>query len=275
MNGNAKQKLISDIPVMILCGGQGTRLRDVTELLPKPMVTIGEQPILWHIMKHYAAFGVRRFILCLGYKQEVIVDYFMNFHLHLSDATLCLGHDSGIQFNEKIQEADWLVTLARTGLDSLTGKRVAIASKYLLPEDQDFFLTYGDGLCDVNLAEMYQVHKQSAKMLTIAAVHPPARYGEMVLDGNDVKSFSEKAPETQSYINGGFMVVRKDFLKKYLSDGKNEYLEQSPIRNAVADGEVNAFRHEGFWQCMDTPREYTMLNEMWNRGNAPWTKYWE
>ena len=112
-------------------------------------------------------------------------------------------------------------------------------------------------------------------MLTIAAVHPPARYGEMVLDGNDVKSFSEKAPETQSYINGGFMVVRKDFLKKYLSDGKNEYLEQSPIRNAVADGEVNAFRHEGYWQCMDTPREYTMLNEMWNRGNAPWTKYWE
>ena len=268
-------KHLSDIPLMILCGGQGTRLRDVTELLPKPMAPIGEQPILWHIMKHYAAFGVRRFILCLGYKQEVIIDYFMNFYLHFSDATITLGHEPVIHFKDEIEEADWQVTLARTGLDSLTGKRVAIASKYLLPEDQDFFLTYGDGLCDVNIADLYDAHKRSGKMLTISAVHPPARYGELVLDGTTVKCFSEKAPETQAYINGGFMVVKQEFLQHYLADGKNEYLEQGPIRYAVADEEVNAFLHEGFWQCMDTPREYTLLNDLWSQGKAPWTKYWK
>lgn len=275
MSETSIMKDLSEVPVMILCGGQGTRLRDVTELLPKPMATIGEQPILWHIMKHYAAFGARRFILCLGYKQDVIVNYFTNFHLHLSDATVQLGSKKGIQYNETLSEMDWQVTLARTGLDSLTGKRVAIAAKYLLPGDTDFFLTYGDGLCDINIADLYQAHKQSGKALTVSAVHPPARYGELVLDGDTVKCFSEKIPETKAYINGGFMVVKRDFLDKYLSVEKNEYLEQGPIRYAVADGEVNAFRHEGFWQCMDTPREYTLLNELWDRGNAPWTKYWK
>ena len=274
MTETATVNNLADIPLMILCGGLGSRLRDVTELLPKPMVMIGEQPILWHIMKHYAAFGVRRFILCVGYKQEVIIDYFRNYQYHLSDATITLGRQTEVQFRNEIPEAEWQVTLARTGLESLTGKRVAIASKYLLPEDQDFLLTYGDGLCDVNILDLYNAHKKSGKLLTISAVHPPARYGELVLDGDTVQCFSEKIPETKAYINGGFMVVKRNFLQKYLSESQNEYLEQGPIRNAVADHEVNAFRHEGFWQCMDTPREYALLNELWKQGNAPWAKYW-
>jgi glucose-1-phosphate cytidylyltransferase len=261
-------------PVMILCGGKGTRLRDVTELLPKPMVPIGEQPILWHIMKSYAAFGVRRFILCLGYKQEAFIDYFMNFHLRISDATITLGHDPEIRFHQAVEEADWQVTLAQTGIDTMTGLRVARAARYLQPDDDEFFLTYGDGVADVDLAALLQAHRAAGKMLTVSAVHPPARFGEMVLDGDTVVDFAEKAPRTSAYVNGGFMVATRAFLNRYLASGKDEFLEQAPILNCVADRQMNAYRHEGFWQCMDTPREYSLLNDLWKRGDAPWTRYW-
>ena len=270
---SAKPKL-PDIPVMILCGGKGTRLRDVTEVLPKPMVPIGNQPILWHIMKCYAAFGLRRFILCLGYKQEVFIDFFMNFHLRTADATITLGHDPEIHFHKDVEEADWQVTLAQTGIEAKTGLRVARASQYLQPSDQDFFLTYGDGVADIDLAALYRKHRGSGKLLTISAVHPPARFGEMVLDGDTVTEFAEKAPRSNGYINGGFMVVRRDFLTRYLSPDKDEFLEQRPVLDCVADRQMNAYRHEGFWQCMDTPREFTLLNDLWNRKKAPWTRYW-
>ena len=169
-------------PVMILCGGRGTRLREVTELLPKPMVPVGGLPIVWHIMKSYAAFGVRRFILCLGYKREAFVDYFVNYHLRTSDATIKLGHTPDITFHGESDEADWEVTLAGTGEDSMTGYRVWKAAKYLKEDDDCFFLTYGDGVSDVNIRELYQTHRESGKLVTMTAVHPEARFGQMLLD---------------------------------------------------------------------------------------------
>ena len=269
-------QLPADIPVMILCGGRGTRLRDVTEVLPKPMVPVGELPILWHIMKCYAAFGVRRFILCLGYKQESFIDFFMNFHLRIADATIRLGHDPEIQFHQEVEEADWQVTLAQTGIDSKTATRVARAARYLKPDDQNFFLTYGDGVADIDMAALLRSHLDSDKLLTVSAVHPPARFGEMTLDADDhVVRFSEKPLYSDSYINGGFMVLKREFLDRYVSLERDEFFEYEPIRSCVADHQMHAYRHEGFWQCMDTPREYALLNDLWRTGKAPWTRYWK
>ena len=262
-------------PAMILCGGKGTRLREVTELLPKPMVPIGEQPILWHIMKSYSAFGVNRFILCLGYKKECFIDYFMNYHLHTCDATIKLGTSPEITFHRELEESEWQVTLAGTGLETMTGGRVLAASKYLLPDDEDFFLTYGDGVADVNIDELYRHHKSGNKLLTITASHPEARFGELVLENDELLNFDEKPPQSTGYINGGFMAVKKEFIKKYLSGMSDDFFERSPMQSAVRDREVQVFRHDGFWQCMDNPREYTMLNNLWESGNAPWTKFWK
>ena len=200
-------------PVMILCGGKGTRLRDVTELLPKPMVPIGEQPILWHIMKSYAAFGCKRFILCLGYKREVFVDYFMNYHLRTSDATISLGHSPKIKF-------------------------------------------YGDGVADVDIAALLKTHRAAGREITVTAVHPAARFGEMVTEGDRIVRFEEKPAVAQGYINGGFMVVSRGFLKKYLTDDPQMFFERDPMQKSAEAGDMTIYRHEGFWQCMDTSREY-------------------
>ena len=262
-------------PVMILCGGKGTRLRDVTELLPKPMVSIGEQPIVWHIMKSYASFGVKRFILCLGYKKESFVDYFMNYHLRTSDATIKLGHEPEITFHGESDESDWEVTLAGTGLETMTGGRVFRASKYLKDTDENFFLTYGDGVCDVNIEELYQHHLNSDKLLTLTAVHPEARFGEMNLSGCNVLGFEEKPAQADGYINGGFMVIRKEFIKRYLNGQEDQFFEREPMTRCASDGHMQVFKHDGFWQCMDNQREYNMLNALWEKGDAPWTKYWK
>lgn len=211
-----KTKTMTDMVAMILCGGKGTRLREVSELLPKPMVPIGEQPILWHIMKSYAAFGIKRFILCLGYKRECFIDYFMNYHLRSADATVKLGHNPEITFHNESKEADWEVTLAGTGLETLTGGRVQKASRYLKDTDEDFFLTYGDGVADIDLNALYRTHKKSGKEITISVVHPEARFGEALLKGDTICDFAEKPPQGNGYINGGFMVVNKHFLKRYL-----------------------------------------------------------
>ena len=265
---------LPDIPVMILCGGKGTRLRDVTEVLPKPMVPIGEQPILWHIMKCYAAFGFKRLILCLGYKQEVFIDYFCNYHMRNADSTIRLGREPEITIHNDLEDNNWEVTLARTGIESATGKRVALASKYLKETDEDFFLTYGDGLSDVNIAKLYRHHKKSGKSLTVTAVHAPARFGELKIEDDIISDFNEKIAASAGYINGGFMVVRREFVPRFIPE-EDCFLEQAPINDAAAAGEMCAFRHEGFWQCMDTPREHTMLNTLWESGEAPWTKYWK
>ncbi len=267
--------LLPDLPVIILCGGKGTRLRDVTETLPKPMVPIGTQPILWHIMKSYAAFGLRRFILCLGYKQEVFIDFFMNFHLRISDASITLGHNPRLIFHNEVQESDWKVTLVQTGIDSKTGLRIARAARYLRHSDQAFFMTYGDGVADLDIARLYQSHCDAGKLVSITAVHPPARFGEIVMDGDIVTDFAEKKIRSNAYINGGFMVIQREFLDRYLSLESDEFLEQTPMLNCIRNKQVHAYRHEGFWQCMDTPREYTLLNDLWNSGKAPWIRFWE
>lgn len=261
-------------PLMILCGGKGTRLRDVTELLPKPMVPIGEQPIVWHIMRSYAAFGVRRFILCLGYKRDCFVDYFLNFHAYASDITVRLGRHGAIEYHDCAVESDWEVTLANTGIDTMTGGRVAIASKHLRETDKTFFLTYGDAVSDIDVAASLALHRESGKQITVAAVHPEGRFGEMRLKEGMVRGFEEKPARVDGYINGGFMVLEKAFVTRYLSEDKDLFFEQAPMRRAMADGEMAAFAHEGFWQCMDTPREYQLLNDLWKTGDAPWTSRW-
>lgn len=272
-----RNQSVPDIPVMILCGGKGTRLRDVTEVLPKPMVPIGEQPILLHIMKCYAAFGLKRFILCLGYKAEVFIDYFLNYHIRNLDSTIKIGREPEVTIHGEIEDAGWEVTLARTGIESATGKRVSVASKYLKDTDEDFFLTYGDGVSDVNIADLYWHHKTSKKLLTLTAVHAPARFGELKIENDVISDFNEKIAASAGYINGGFMAINRKFLPAYLKGKKavNDYFENVAMHCAVRDGKIGVFRHEGFWQCMDTPREYDYLNELLRSGRAPWTRYWK
>lgn len=271
MNDNS----LSMPPVMILCGGRGTRLREVTELLPKPMVPIGGLPIVWHIMKCYAAFGVRRFILCLGYKKEEFIDFFLNYRARTADMTLTLGNRPQVTFHGGENEADWEVTLVNTGEDTKTGGRVLSASRYLKAEDENFFLTYGDGVADVDISGLYRSHLHSGKLLTITAVHPEGRFGELELDGDDICNFSEKPLRRPGYINGGFMVASREIIDRYLAGQPDRFFEAEPMAAIASDGEMRAFCHEDFWQCMDNPREYTLLNNLWNSGAAPWTKFWK
>ncbi len=261
-------------PVMILCGGMGTRLRDVTELLPKPMVPIGPQPILWHIMKTYAAFGVRRFILCLGYKREAIIDYFVNYRARATDTTITLGREGRIVYHGASAEDDWEVTLADTGEKTMTGGRVARAARYLRADDRDFFLTYGDGVANVDFAALLAHHRAQGRAITVTAVHPAARFGEIQLEHGLVARFLEKPQSESGLINGGFMALDRGFLARYLNDDQGLILEQEPMRRAAATGDMAAYLHAGFWQCMDTAREHQLLNGLWESGRAPWTERW-
>lgn len=261
-------------PAMILCGGQGTRIRDVAEILPKPMVTIGPHPIVWHIMKTYAAFGVKRFILCLGYKREAFIDYFLNYHARATDITVKLGQEPNVTYHGNHGQEDWEVTLADTGENTMTGGRIAKAVKYLRPSDEHFFLTYGDAVAAIDIQNLYDFHLAGKKDLTVTAVHPTGRFGEMKLSGNDVTRFHEKPQTEEGFINGGFMVLRKAFCQQHLPPGSNLAFEEQPMAEACKTGQMQAFRHDGFWQCMDTAREHNMLNELWENGSAPWTEAW-
>ena len=261
-------------PAIILCGGQGTRLRDVTELLPKPMVPVGPQPIIWHIMKSYAAFGVKRFILCLGYKRETFIDYFINYHARATDITIKLNQKNQITYHGTSGEEDWEVTLVDTGDKTMTGGRIARAAKYLKDSDKEFFLTYGDAVSDVDIAALLKQHRLEDKLLTVTAVHPAGRFGEMSIADNKVVGFDEKPQTEDGFINGGFMLMNKDSIDKYLSTSVDLIFEQEPMRAILADGEMQAYKHNGFWQCMDTAREHALLNQLWDSGSAPWTKNW-
>ncbi|MBN1788093.1 MAG: glucose-1-phosphate cytidylyltransferase [Sedimentisphaerales bacterium] len=258
---------------MILCGGRGTRIRDVTEVLPKPMVPIGPHPIVWHIMKTYAAFGVERFILCLGYKRDVFIDYFLNYKAHAQDVTINLAKKGDIKYHGTNGE-NWQVTLANTGENTMTGGRVAIGAEYIPSDEEDFFMTYGDGVANVDIKALYDFHLKQNKLLTITAVHPSGRFGEIKLEQGQIKSFYEKPQTAEGFINGGFMVINRKFVSEYLTTDTDLILEQQPMHQATKDEQMAAFVHNGFWQCMDTAREHKLLNDLWESGKAPWTKEW-
>lgn len=255
--------------VVILCGGLGTRLREETEFRPKPMVPIGNRPILWHIMKLYAHYGHKDFILCLGYKGEVIKDYFLNYHWNTSDVTLQLGSQPKVTFHNHHSEEDWTVTLLETGSETQTGGRLKRALPHI---DSDTFLaTYGDGVTNSNINESIAFHKQHGGLATITAVRLAARFGDLTLDNTRVTGFREKSENTEQYISGGFFVFSKG-IGDYL-EGDSTVLEQQPMVRMATSGRVHAFLHHGFWQCMDTYREQQMLEKMYLSGQAPW-KIW-
>ncbi len=256
--------------VVILCGGLGTRLREETEFRPKPMVPIGDRPILWHIMKIYAHHGFREFILCLGHKGEYIKEYFRNYQWNTSDVTLKLGARPQIKYHNQHSEEDWTVTLVDTGQGTQTGGRLRRVLPHI--ESDTFLLTYGDGVTDSNIPESVDFHVKSGATMTVTAVQPPGRFGDISLAGNVVKEFREKPDRDTHYINGGFFVVNKA-IKEYLS-GDDCILEREPMAQMAKEGKICAFKHKGFWQCMDTYREQQMLTGMWNSGQAPW-KIWQ
>lgn len=257
--------------VVILCGGLGTRLREETEYRPKPMVEIGGRPVLWHIMKMYAQHGFSDFVLCLGYKGQVIREYFLDYHTMNADFTIQLGTRPKVTYYDRNGIENWKVTLAETGAESMTGSRLACVAKYL--RGGTFMLTYGDGVSDVNVRDLVAYHRSHGKLVTVTGVRPPSRFGEMDIKDNRVISFKEKPQVSQGLINGGFFVMEPGFLR-YLEDDPRCVLEQEPLRRCAQDGQLMIYRHEGFWQPMDTFREYELLNRLWNSGRAPW-KTWK
>ena len=258
--------------VVILCGGRGSRIREVSELIPKPMLDVGGMPILWHIMKGYAACGINEFILCLGYKGWLIKEFFLNYRAMISDFTLNLGDRSRIDFHSSAEESNWKVTLADTGEDTYTGGRLLAVKKYLQGEEH-FCLTYGDGLADIDIGALVQKHKQSGLTATVTAVQLAGRFGEMAIRGDRVLDFNEKPARSAGRISGGFMVFDNSRVWDYIDVRPDIWLEREPLQSLTTAGELGVYTHDGFWQCMDTPREFDGLNEMWNDGNAPW-KTW-
>jgi len=253
---------------VILCGGKGTRLREETEFRPKPMVPIGSRPILWHIMRRYARYGHKEFVLCLGHKGEMIREYFRNYRWDSSDVTVSLDRPGSPRFHAADEARDWSVSLCDTGLESMTGWRVRAVRDQL--GAGPFFLTYGDGVGDIDLDALLAFHARSGAVCTLTAVHPPGRFGD-VRFGTDgrVESFNEKPQTEAGYINGGFMVCEKQ-LFDYIPDEPSTILEEGPLRRLVAEGKLGAYRHEGFWQPMDTYHEFLLLNRLWDAGKAPW-----
>ena len=255
--------------VIILCGGLGTRLREETEFRPKPMVPIGGRPILWHIMKIYARHGHKDFILCLGYKGEIIKEYFRNYHWNTSDVTLKLGARPQITYHNTHDEEDWTVTLLDTGQDTQTGGRLRRALAHV--EEDTFLLTYGDGVTDSDINASIRFHEQQGAIGTVTAVNPTGRFGELAMDGQTITGFHEKPTKEKAFISGGFFVLNKR-IGDYL-DGDACVLEKAPLEQLAREGQLHAYQHHGFWQCMDTFREQELLNKMWNSGQAPW-KVW-
>jgi len=251
--------------VIILAGGFGTRLSEYTDIIPKPMVKIGDKPILFHIMNHYAKYGHKDFYIALGYKSQVIKDFFINFKLLNSDFSVDLK-SGNIEIHSD-HFFDWKVTLVETGLDSMTGGRVKRFSKFI-NEGENFLLTYGDGLSDVNINKLVNFHLSHNKIGTVTAVRPGARFGELEIEKDLVKSFKEKPQTTQGWINGGFFVFKRSIFN-YIDDDST-ILEQEPLENLSKNQELLTFKHEGFWQCMDSKRDKDYLEEIWTNGKAPW-----
>lgn len=260
----------ADIPVVILCGGMGTRLREASERLPKPLVDIGGRPILWHVMKTYSHYGFRRFVLLLGYKSELIKQYFLNYRTLTADFTLDLGAGEPAVFHTNEVE-DWCVTFAETGLTTATAARIHRAAQYL--DAPRFAVTYGDGIGDVRIDELLAQHERSGAIGTVTGVHPSSRYGEMHVTGETVTEFNEKPTLATGWVNGGFFLFERSFLDDYLVDDPDEMLEHRPLQKLARDGQLGVFEHTGFWMGMDTFRDWTELNRRWDTGDAPW-KVW-
>ncbi|MBR1917679.1 MAG: glucose-1-phosphate cytidylyltransferase [Bacteroidaceae bacterium] len=250
---------------IILAGGFGTRLSEYTKLIPKPMVEIGGKPIIWHIMNHYARFGYKDFVVALGYKGEVIKNYFLQYYAQNNDFTIDLSNGAVSYINEHTR--DWRVTLVDTGAGSMTGGRVLRLKDTI--GNEDFMLTYGDAVSNVDISKLVQRYKEAGKLAMVTAVHPTARFGELQVDEDDfVRSFKEKPQVNQGWINGGFFVLSPKVFD-YIENDFTTF-EAEPLERLAAEGQLKTYRHEGFWQCMDTVRDRDMLNKMWDEGNAPW-----
>ncbi|HEY2812814.1 MAG TPA: glucose-1-phosphate cytidylyltransferase [Acidimicrobiales bacterium] len=268
MNGEPLER--SEIPVVILCGGMGTRLREETDRVPKPLVEIGSYPILWHIMKTYSHHGFRRFILCLGYKGWLIKEYFLSYRSHQSDFTIRLSENHEPLYLNKKGDEDWEVTCAETGLLSGTGARLRLVRDYI--DTPTFFFTYGDGIGNVDIDGLLDFHWSEGRLGTVTGVHPTSRYGEMRVDGGQVTEFAEKPTTAEGLVSGGFFVFQREFLD-YLDDDPDLLIERQPLQGLARDGQLSVFLHEDFWMGMDTYRELTYLNSLWDGGDPPW-KVW-
>lgn len=256
--------------VVILAGGMGTRISEESHLKPKPMVEIGERPILWHIMKIYSYYGFHDFIICCGYKGDLIKEYFMNYYMHQSDVTIDLANNT-TQIHENTSEP-WKVTLVNTGLHTATGGRIKMIQKYV--NEEPFMMTYGDGVSDVDIKALVEYHNMHGKIATITATRPAGRFGAIQVEeeSNEVNSFKEKAKQDQAWVNAGFAVFNKEIFN-YLGDG-SKMLETEPYEKLAEDGQMVAYKHDGFWSPMDTMRDKSYLESCWNGGNAPW-KLWK
>ncbi len=261
-----------DIPVFILCGGLGTRLKEQTDLIPKPMAPIGNRPILWHIMHIYAHHGFKQFVLCLGYKSEVIKSYFLNYSQLNSDFTMELKSGE-MTVHSVDHEQDWTVTLAYTGELTMTGARVARAAERYLGDAEHFAVTYGDGVTDADLRGELSFHQSHDGLGTVLGVNPPSRFGQIKLNGDRVEAFAEKPEFEDDWINGGYFFFRRGFLD-YLSQEESCVLERTPLVKLAEDGRLALYKHRGYWACMDTQRDFDALNAAWKSGGAPWA-IWE
>ncbi len=262
-----------DIPVVILCGGQGTRLREETEYRPKPMVEIGNRPILWHIMKIYGAYGLGRFVLCLGYKGWEIKQYFLRYREMLSDFTVPMDASGPVDFHNHEGSESWRVTCAETGPDTATGGRLKLVETYV--DAPTFCFTYGDAVGNVDIDALLDFHWSQGRIATVTGVHPTSRYGEMHVDAGDagkVVEFNEKPTLAEGVVSGGFFVFQREVFD-YLSTDPQLFLEQQPLQQLARDGQLSVYQHEGFWHPMDTYRDYLHLNNLWKQGDTPW-KIW-
>lgn len=256
--------------VVLLAGGFGTRISEESHLKPKPMIEIGGQPILWHIMKEYSAYGFNEFVICAGYKQQVIKEYFANYYLHRSDITFDFTAQNEMVVHNNVAEP-WKVSIVDTGLNTMTGGRIKRVRDYI--GNDTFMLTYGDGVCDINIKELYDFHKKSGKLATMTAIQPGGRFGTLDIDeSNTIERFSEKRKEDGGWINGGYMVIEPQVID-YI-DGDQTVFEREPLERLAAEGQLQAYKHDGFWQCMDTLRDKNLLEELLEQNKAPW-KIWE
>jgi len=260
------------VRVVILCGGQGTRIRGIADDLPKPMIPIGGVPILWHIMNGYAKAGFNDFVLCLGYKSHVIKDFFLNYNTRMADFSIDFGRGGAVTVDSAAKKIDWKITLVETGDNTLTGSRLKRVERYI-GSDPEFMFTYGDGVSDIDLNALLAFHRTQNAVVTVSGVRPPGRFGEIEHNSSGrVKEFNEKPQATGGRISGGFFVCDRHIFDYLDAKREDQVLEAEPLQRIAREGKMAMFTHDGFWQCMDTYRDYALLNEIYEAGRAPWTR---